>query len=354
MIPQWHRLAARTAVLMLAVYACRGSAQAGTAPGKESSIVVTDSRGRSVEVSLPVRRVVTLSSDAAEIIRALGAAERIVGVSSTTAKKKTFWPELSKVAVIGHAFRPNYEKVAQLRPDIVVAYGGMRPGPECEEKLSHFGITVLRLDCYRPATLAHDIRALGKILEREGAAEALVSTIEKYTSLVKTRLAGLPQHKWPRVYTEGYSDFRANGPGSGGHEMCVFAGGRNIAATLSVPYPTVSSEWVIEQNPQIILKAVSSSTGAGGYECRDPSIMAAIRRRIMQRTGWAQIDAVKSGRVYLVSADVWLGPASFVALLQVAKWFHPALFDDVDPRAVHREYLKRFHGLTRTGVQFYP
>lgn len=318
------------------------------------TVVVLDSRGRQVQVRLPVRRIVALSGDATEIIRALGAVHRIVGVSSTTAKKKGFWPELREVAVIGHAFRPNYERVAQLRPDVVVAYGGPRPGPECEEKLSHFGITVLRLDCYRPAALAHDILALGKIMEREGQAKALVAHIEKYTSLVKTRLAELPPDKRSHVYTEGYGDFRANGPGSGSHAMCVLAGGRNIASILSVAYPTVSSEWVVEQNPQVILKAVSSSTDGGGYECTDSSAMAAARTRIMQRTGWARTDAVKSGRVYLVSADVWLGPASFVALLQVAKWFHPGLFHDVDPRAVHHEYLRRFHGLSQTGVQFHP
>jgi len=41
-----------------------------------------------------------------------------------------------------------------------------------------------------------------------------------------------------------------------------------------------------------------------------------------------------------------------------AKWFHPDLFKDLDPRAIHQEYLTEFQGLDidldKQGVFTYP
>jgi len=42
----------------------------------------------------------------------------------------------------------------------------------------------------------------------------------------------------------------------------------------------------------------------------------------------------------------------------MAKWFHPDLFEDLDPKAIHQEYLTRFQGLDydldEHGVFVYP
>ncbi|TIU90860.1 MAG: ABC transporter substrate-binding protein, partial [Mesorhizobium sp.] len=35
-------------------------------------------------------------------------------------------------------------------------------------------------------------------------------------------------------------------------------------------------------------------------------------------------------------------PYEFVAVQQLAKWFHPNLFDDLDPDATFAEYHRRF------------
>jgi iron complex transport system substrate-binding protein len=42
----------------------------------------------------------------------------------------------------------------------------------------------------------------------------------------------------------------------------------------------------------------------------------------------------------------------------MAKWFHPDLFKDLDPQAIHQEYLNRFqnldYNLDKNGVFVYP
>ncbi len=42
----------------------------------------------------------------------------------------------------------------------------------------------------------------------------------------------------------------------------------------------------------------------------------------------------------------------------MAKWFHPELFEDLDPQAIHQEYVTEFQGLdydlSEHGVFVYP
>jgi iron complex transport system substrate-binding protein len=99
---------------------------------------------------------------------------------------------------------------------------------------------------------------------------------------------------------------------------------------------------------------VSSSTGVGGYTAKSDAGMKRLRDDIAARTGWDRTTAVRDGHICLVSADAWLCPAYVAAQLQLAKWFHPDLFQDVQPRKVLREYLQTFHGVRDTGVPFYP
>lgn len=78
----------------------------------------------------------------------------------------------------------------------------------------------------------------------------------------------------------------------------------------------------------------------------------------MSRPGWDDINAVKNGDVYILSIDVFAGAKYFVGLNYLAKILHPDLFSDLDPEAVHQEYITRFQGLDydldKHGVFVYP
>ncbi|NDJ77211.1 MAG: ABC transporter substrate-binding protein, partial [Chloroflexi bacterium] len=65
---------------------------------------------------------------------------------------------------------------------------------------------------------------------------------------------------------------------------------------------------------------------------------------IINRPGWDNIDAVKNGRVYIIKSDVFLTFRYPVGLLYYATWFHPELFADIDPAAVHQEAITTFFG----------
>jgi iron complex transport system substrate-binding protein len=125
------------------------------------------------------------------------------------------------------------------------------------------------------------------------------------------------------------------------------AGGRNIAAGLSGSYPKVDPEWVVVQNPEIIVKVVGTSTGAlCGYGTDDPDEMRALRDEIMSRPELADTEAVRTGQVYLICASgTWTNPKYLIGLSYLTVWFHPGLFEDMDPAVIHQEYLSEFQGL---------
>lgn len=334
--------------LILTVFSSAGCTQKqqSAAPGK-GKVTITDSLGRSVEVPCPPQRIVSANSDVSEVICALGAADKIVGVADTA----DFPPRVKDKVKVGQAFTPSVEKILELKPDVVFGYGKFLKS-ELAQQIEAAGIPLVYLDCYKLGTMSKDVKTLGTILGREKEAGEYVALFEKYLKQVTDRTKDLkPEEKTP-VYLEGYTDYSSNAAGSGGAEMIELAGGMNIAATEAVPYPKVSPEWVVGKDPWVVIKAASSNV-ASGYGASGED-MKKLREQIMSRTGWQQIKAVKDGRVYVISSDIYTGPRAPVGVAYFAKWLYPQLFADLDPGAMHREFLSRFHGLEAEGTWVYP
>ena len=296
-------------------------------------------------------RVVLLNGCAAEVICALGCEDRVVGVANEILRRSEL-KKLSDKPPVGRWNSPSLERIASLRPDLVIAYRRL-PDSRLEEGLKPLGIRVLRIDCYKLDKLEEDIRRLGELFGEEERADELIRFIRSHLDKVRAGLKRLPPERRVRVYVESYSDYVSVARGSGGAQMCEAAGGINIAADQPVPYPRVSSEWVVGRNPQVIVKAVSRGRVEVGYGVEDASSLRELWREIVSRPGWGMIEAVKRGRVYLIASDIWAGPRAFVGVCYMARWFYPELFGDLDPEKAHREYLRRFLGVELKGIFVY-
>ena len=126
-----------------------------------------------------------------------------------------------------------------------------------------------------------------------------------------------------------------------------------MAEDLEGKVPHVDMEWVIEQNPEVIVYSMPASQ----YEGATPIIeeMEQKRDEIMSLPGFDEIDAVKAGKVYVVDINMASGLAKVVNMLYYAKWFHPELFEDVDPRAVHEEIYQKYFNMDIEGIcQVHP
>ena len=330
--------------------------------GKEKELTLLDDyitenypNEKPVTINKPVERMIVLSTYATEAVRSLKSMNTIVGVPTyTVTQHARFFPELIELPTIGSGFKPDIEKVIELEPDMVLAYAKSPKPKEFDDKLPE-SITVVHLDFSRADLMIEDFKKLGYILDKRDEADEIADFYEEFNSKINERVEGLSENEKPRVYIEhrgsSLSKYRAIGKGTGADDACTMAGGVNIADHSG--YKTLDAEWVIVQNPDIIIMHVFTSVGCG-YEHDDTSELEAVRDEIMNRPELAKVTAVKEGKVYCISIQVTTKPRYSVGISYLAKWFHPELFEDLDPRALNEEYLDEFQGMPYRGVYAYP
>ena len=309
--------------------------------GKEKELTIVDSADRIVTVKKPVEKIVTTHSHHIETMRAIQLEmDKIVGVAKWTLAMNSFFPEFSEEQNIG-GFPYDTEKILSLRPDIVMIYISTSHSiNELSNKLESAGITVVRIDCYKIANYVEEIRKLGYILDKKDEAEEFIDFYEGHMNIIKEKVEGIPEEDRPKVYFEESKPYRTCGKGSCRCLEVEMAGGNTIFGDNPGSKFDVDPETVIDRDPDIIL---IQRWPLGAYSTTDITELSNLRDEIMNRPELANVTAVKNGNVYVIGSYFLCKPVRFVGLAYMAKWFHPKLFTDLDPQAIHQEYLDRFH-----------
>ena len=148
--------------------------------GKGKELTFEDAAGEVVTVEKPVERIVTIMYPLAEVLRALGAADVVVGVGgSGIGDNDLYFPELSKLPSVGESWFPtnlDYEAIFSLNPDVVMPFGAFTE--EQKEKLP--GITIIYLGLRFPIGFPENVRKLGYIIDKKDEAEEFVRWWEGY------------------------------------------------------------------------------------------------------------------------------------------------------------------------------
>jgi len=123
----------------------------------------------------------------------------------------------------------------------------------------------------------------------------------------------------PKVYHEVWNEpLMSVGPGTFIDELMTLAGGENIFHDAISSFPIVSSETVIEKNPDVIIfpHMYMGTVAWGTYD------------DIAGRPGWDTITAIKNDNFYIIDASIISrsGPRLADALEEVAVMIHPELF----------------------------
>ena len=338
--------------------------------GRESKLTLVDAADRIVTVNKPVERIVWTHYSTCEPIKILGAWDRVVGRDSYPLSELLF-PGITELPVIcgpGYAYDVYYETVFELDPDVFLTANVPMPGLEdVVTMLEPEGIPVVALNFFEPHTMVENTRKLRYVLNTEKRGEKFIAWYEGAINDIAEETAGLSEDEKPRVFfkfpgytPEAISTFTDTMPGVG--YQVEIAGGINIAADLPGPghVNEVDPEWLIEQNPDIVTAMIWDVyyPGALGYEVDDDSVAEATREEIMAMDVFAGGKAVEDGKVHLYEVEMFDTPRFVVGVAYMAKWFHPELFSDLDPKAIHQEYLTDFmridHDLEEHGVFVYP
>jgi iron complex transport system substrate-binding protein len=309
------------------------------------TVTIVDVTGAQVNVTLPVEKVVSLNPGLTEIICALECEDRIVGRDENS----VFPASVSEKPVVGqNSYDPNLEVLLEMEPDVIVADSMLSYNTEDLDKVATAGLPLVIEEPSNVSRLKTVTNNFGLIFGKEEKAEEINNYITSYETLVNERVQELASSEKPTVYIEWYQAWQTFTGDSVANEIIVDAGGVNIAAEITTTAPVLSPEYVVEKNPDIILRMISGDLigNATGFE--------ATHSELMNRAGLDEVTAIKDGKVYVYDPIVVEGIRYPVGLLYWAKWFHPSLFEDVDPAAVHAELLQQFFDVTLEGVHTYP
>ena len=316
---------------------------------------ITDMAEREVTVYRSPERIIPGWRGILELLRVVKLEkELIVGVESYAQSSggppyyvnyKIFFPEYQDKLVIG---MNDPESILSLYPEVVLIMVGPW-GDRTSNVLESVGITVLRVHGgVWGGDIAEDAKLYGDIFDKQDEAEEFSDWYENIMNTIKERVEEIPENDKPKVYFE-HSKYQAADESRAQVES---AGGVNIYPDITT-ITSVDPESLAEKKPDII---INSGWGCGGYDLAadDTDKFEEIRGEIMSREELQNVTAVKERHVYVLSGYINnYGPAAgcrgFLQTLYMVKWLHselhPELFEYLDPKAIHQEYLERFQGL---------
>ena len=293
----------------------------------------------------PVDRIISQNDDATELLIAIGASDKIVGITGTATKKPYLQEKIPRAESIGDWLYPDVETILALKPDVIVAYSTSRP--RNLDKLQNENISIVYCDSYRLNSLASDARVLGQLSGSVEGSQHYVDFHNRYFDLIDSRISTIPKEKKLRVYAEAYSDYSVMTERSAGGQMLEALQVRNIYGNHTSDWATVSPEWVIAENPDVIIKfATDPAKGEN---------MSSVRSRIINRPGYSTISAVKNNRVYVMNGEIGSSPRAVIGLAYAAKAIYPDMFTDIDPMDLLTYYNREFvPGSTDLAEAFEP
>lgn len=332
----------------------------------QDSITVTDIAGRTVTVKRPVKHIVLgegrqllalalLHPDPVSIMAGWPAdLQRQDKVTYDLYRKR--FPGLDQVPIIGRGSADTFsiEQALAAQPDLAILSGGYGPSSHSPDILRRFeaaGIPVVFIDFVaKPLeNTVPSMELLGKVLGLEDKAAAFVDFYRSRMDRIANRLreANPPR---PTVLMHAHAGLQdcCNSPSRATIGAFIdAAGGDNIAVgVIKQMFGKLNLEYVVAKNPQIYVGTGGIHLQGTGGLVMGPGIPEAVSRKflgeVVQRPGIAQLDAVKNGRVYGLWHLFTNIPVNVLAVEVLAKWFHPALFADIDPDASLRELNEKF------------
>ena len=171
------------ALILVSVAGC-GTTGGSGGTGK---ITLTDDAGNTLVLDKPADRIVSLAPGNTEIVYAVGAQDKLVGVTTYC----DYPPAAKKKAKIGDFSTPNVEKIASVDPQVVLVTGGIQ---KCMvESLNKLGIKVFMIDPKSFEALFKDMEAVGEMAGIKDVAARKVDALRKQVSDIEAKAKTLPK-----------------------------------------------------------------------------------------------------------------------------------------------------------------
>ncbi len=208
------------------------------------------------------------------MVWAVGAGASLVGRTSAC----DFPSEAASVPEVGGYGDPSFELLLSLQPTHILYVDMLNK--DIPVRLSERGLRAHHIPCLHLNDIPAALEAVGNLTDRREQGDSLARQLR---SDIEEARAASSQKTGPKVFVALWADpLYTVGRGSFVSELVALAGGRNIGDEIESPYFQASPEWVIGQNPDIILCLFSGDavqTAERFYGLPAFASLSAIRRR---------------------------------------------------------------------------
>lgn len=270
----------------------------------EFPLIITDFLEREITLEKEPERIVSLAPSTTELIYALGAGDKVVGVTDFD----SYPPEVEDVEKVGGFKGPNIEAITAQKPDVIFASN--LSGQEEMESLENMGIPVIVLEAKNMDQIYESIKVMGQITGSEEKGEEIIKDMEAKIEEIKDKVKELP--KVDVFYLVSFDGNWTAGKGTFIDELISLAGGKNIAEEVD-GWVQYSMEELVEKNPDVII----TSPHAGDID------------DLKNTVGYKDTEAVKNDNVFVISNDDIIARASnriVLGLEEIAEFLHPEVF----------------------------
>lgn len=243
----------------------------------------------------PAKRVVSLAPDLTEILFAIGADKKIVGVLQGS----DYPPAALTLPKVGSYSGIDLEKIISLQPDLIVTWGSAFSRQM--NALASLHIPIYVSDPKQLSDIPKTMRQLGCLV---GESQAASKAADDFSTQIAALSQQYSQRKPVRVFYQigSYSLITIN-HASWINEVMTLCGGVNVFANATLAAPEVSWEAVVVANPQVIISDAADKDWKQRWQT------------------WQDIEAVKTQHLYSVNAD-WLERAGPRLVLGAAEMCH--------------------------------
>jgi iron complex transport system substrate-binding protein len=240
------------------------------------------------------RRIVCLTEETTETLYLLGLGELVVGVSGFTVRP----PEARKKPRVSSFLDANFEKILELKPDLVLGFSDLQAMLGAE--LAKRGVPVYLFNQRSLSEILQTVRIIGSLVGAAAKAEALADSMQANVERLAKENSTLP--KRPRLFFEEWHEPLISGI-RWVSEMFEVLGADDVCVETRVEQGAkgriFTPEEVARRNPELV---VASWCGR-----------KAKREKIIARPGWSEVTAVRDDQLYEIRSPVILqpGPALF-------------------------------------------
>lgn len=255
-----------------------------------SNIEITDAVGNKLAFDESPGSIATFDSGVLDILHVLDA--NIAGRPTSSGPVDE---ELEGVTEIGNPHEPNFEKIAEVNPDVLIVSPSFR---QYEDNLKDQGIEPVYTDANSVEDILDSINLIGTLLNKEEKAEkittSITNSVEEMEDSAGEEVNTLLVYGAPGTYLAAL-------PNSLSGDLLEKSGGVNIAADFpeeeNYPqYASFSSEKIIEANPELIMLITHG----------DPDgVKEAFEEEMSEDATWKNLDAVKNDQVIVLPSHLF-------------------------------------------------